>query len=401
MKSVVVLLILVYVAPVLASQELPHPKCVGENCSEACSDANPHRVFHYEVMDQAGFQICYAASASVMAQAADHPRYRAVSYIATAITSGTNHTGTNRRSNKVGNLDSLGDMLADGKMFSSGWEVFEDLHERGTCFAEDFPLQADNRSEASAHQHLIAGLARYFETINPTRLRALQARASDANAAAELLQLASQGPEVSISNWINEGCGSSASTSIDESQRAQFQSLLDNIRRFSSQTTNTKASFLALLAPACAADPYKPRYNADEKKRPKLVGDRKKILSSLCQGLPVSFNTCNSFYDARFLKPATVNTDHVDNSIHCNTRGGAHVMTLVGSRERVANQVEYLVQNSYGRSCPNPIGADGRYVNPSNGIDCEMDEFGPTGRFWLSRERFERMAYKYSIMREI
>ena len=375
-----------------ASDIVPHPKCDGDNCSQACTQENPHRVFHYEVQDQNNLQTCYANSAALMAQAV-HPEYKPVSFVATALTSGA------RDQQSRSGAGSLVGMIADGQMASSGKLVFNRLASRGTCTAEQFPLEFGDLTNAFAHQRLLAGLARYFDTLTENKLEEFQARLSREEAARELAELAMQPRELPVSAWVGGECRFDGGT-ISADLVRQYRSLIDNMLSYQYRKKNSKDNFLAMIAPDCEANPYRPQFQAREKTGKKaLENDRGAILNSLCRGFPVSFNTCNVMYSAVAMEQSGGNPDAevANSSADCAAKGGAHVMTLVGSRQGAAG-VEYLVQNSMGRRCYNPVNADGTYQNPANGIECEMDEFGPTGRFWVSRERFERLTYKYSII---
>lgn len=71
-----------------------------------------------------------------------------------------------------------------------------------------------------------------------------------------------------------------------------------------------------------------------------------------------------------------------------------HAMALVGVRRGADGKKNFLVQNSWGRSCPF-LDQRGKLRGDFAGLaSCEQDASGvPTGRFWVTEELFQRNLY--------
>jgi hypothetical protein len=187
-------------------------------------------------------------------------------------------------------------------------------------------------------------------------------------------------------------------------------------------------SFLQLIAPDCAANPIVPPKNCTKLREKSVLGKDKfapenLIRASLCRGMPVTFNGCGLMMMPAVIisefseRPLTqenrsivenklldkMNKFNIRNGDNCPTVGGVratdtkHVMTIVGSRAGAGNQTEYLVQNSWGRRCDLPrIGDD--LQERFAGLECEVDQAGPTGRIWVQKSIFESMSYSLGII---
>lgn len=107
----------------------------------------------------------------------------------------------------------------------------------------------------------------------------------------------------------------------------------------------------------------------------------------LCQNQLVSVGICTDF----MVVQGPVNTNFCTTSSRLNgeIEHGAHAVTIVGRENTTGGGVRYLVQNSWGQSCPfaDPKMAAGKNVN------CELENGKPTGRFWIDSASLLRNSY--------
>jgi hypothetical protein len=401
--------------------------------------SNEHCVIDdLQVQDQDGLQVCYAASASLMAQAAD-PERRPMSYFATAIMSGGDNSQED--SGQV----TLETMITKGTWLTNGCSVFGRINDpnRGTCPAQFFPLEFNDLDSAELQGAFLRSLSDYFLN-EPGFLAKLKARLRQdgaANCLASFLSIREYqaGGQAHLKKYINaktwvesSQCQNNFQVGLKADQVTQAQALIDNILAYEG-TGNDQRDFLRMIAPECEKNIVQPPGSCAETKKNPTAEDLGRIRESLCRGKPVTFNSCVDMLDLTSVKlkvcGMTIEKFHECNALitsnlatysarireyinqnesysssnSCaeNGRSGGHVMTVVGSRVQ-NGEPQLLVQNSWGRDCTlhrTLVNREVHFETKFGGLECQVDASGaPTGRTWITASRFQQQAYRFSIM---
>lgn len=115
-------------------------------------------------------------------------------------------------------------------------------------------------------------------------------------------------------------------------------------------------------------------------------------INRLCENRPVTVDVCTDFMNS-----TVVNTNFCKNREKkgTETKHGNHAMAVVGYDVAEDGKVRFLVQNSWGRSCPftNEENAAGKQA------ECERDAGNNlTGRFWVASEVLIQNSYDFSAI---
>ncbi len=143
-----------------------------------------------------------------------------------------------------------------------------------------------------------------------------------------------------------------------------------------------QSAIVAIVAPQCAAqartrriDNYKCN-QIDTKGDAKSIPARELAKQELCAGRALSFSVCSDFMEA----PAP------QYSNYCAGKTAYHAFTAIDVRRAEGGKVQYLIQNSWGKSCKF---ADGINQKPAfNGlVQCEIgSDSVQSGRFWIDED---------------
>ncbi len=367
-----------------------------------------HCEMSYPVQDQDGLNVCYANSATLMAQATD-PEHRPRSFLAAAIMSAGKSIDTAPIDTTISGSEDWA---------TNGCSVYGRLK---TCPAEFFPLEgSSNKLESTAELRFLSTLAVYFKGDRADIVARMKLRARQPGAARDLAYLlassdytkatgadAKEKKEnfdkvVNASSWANSACGSAGNATIAEEKVQDAQELLDAILAYTPGTKDVNEEFLKLVAPRCHENLIPVPGECDEVEKKKVKSDawnertsNATVSKSICAGKPVTFNGCihmlslTGFTDESVARSNLLGS--VNNSGDCATRGGGHVMTVVGTRNQ-GGGVQYLVQNSWGKACYVPGGLFA-------GLECQKDAEGYTGRTWVPEEIFKAQAYRIGFIK--
>lgn len=214
-----------------------------------------HCEMSYPLQDQDGLNVCYANSATLMAQATD-PEYRPRSFLAAAIMSGGSRIDTT--------------ISGSEDWATNGCSVYRRLK---TCPAEFFPLEGSSSSlESRAESRFLSTLADYFKGDRADIVARLKLRARQPGAARDLAFLLASADYskvtgadakqkkanfdklVDASDWANSACGLAGNATIAEDKVQDAQALLDAILAYTSGTKDVNEEFLKLVAPRCHAN---------------------------------------------------------------------------------------------------------------------------------------------------
>ena len=183
----------------------------------------------------------------------------------------------------------------------------------------------------------------------------------------------------------------------------QARDLIGTLSRMAEGSLDMQASIVNILSPSCAAEMVARRgsFSADCEEN-SIEGSsssrraRERTLQHLCQGRAVGLSICTGFFVA---------TTPVDSSFCEDTtlqgvaNHGKHAVTVVGQR-MMNDKRQFLVQNSWGRSCPfmqHPDNQVPTALRPL--VECELGADGrPSGRFWVEEQLLFNNSFRYSTL---
>ncbi|MGE3608797.1 MAG: hypothetical protein AB7I27_04340 [Bacteriovoracaceae bacterium] len=150
--------------------------------------------------------------------------------------------------------------------------------------------------------------------------------------------------------------------------------------------------FLSIVAPKCE-EQIKARQIQKKMDVPRCssldVKDVKeaanKVDSELCVGRPVGVGICMSALKSKAIIDTQFCNQQIRESLPKKLQG-KHAITIIGYRPGKGDSKMYLIQNSWGRSCP--FLEDGQIPEQlKDHVECEKEPLiGYTGRFWMSEE---------------
>ncbi len=103
-----------------------------------------------------------------------------------------------------------------------------------------------------------------------------------------------------------------------------------------------------------------------------------KIISSIDTNSGIVVNVCTSFLKNKTFQKSNYCQDNA-NAVEGHSY---HAMSVTGYRCS-GGKIQYQIQNSWGRTCPNALDTNIK----NDFMECELDQDGiPTGRFWVNEE---------------
>ncbi len=146
-------------------------------------------------------------------------------------------------------------------------------------------------------------------------------------------------------------------------------------------------AFMTTLSPLCASEAQRNRASAanlscTDAPVTSVASASWRVRRALCEGRMVGVGICTDF-----MVGSNPNTQFCQNRSRGVPGHGMHAITVIGHRG-AENAREYLVQNSWGRHCPENI----------PGIRCERDGHGPTGRWWVQEALLFNNSVSTAIM---
>jgi hypothetical protein len=138
-------------------------------------------------------------------------------------------------------------------------------------------------------------------------------------------------------------------------------------RELAAPNYDPQAAIISIIAPQCAAQARTRRIDnykctlMDTRGDAKSIAARELAQKELCGGRALSFSVCSDFMEA--------STPTYSN--YCAGKTAFHAFTAIDVRRAEGGKVQYLIQNSWGKSCKF---ADGIYQKPAfNGlVQCEI-----------------------------
>lgn len=182
---------------------------------------------------------------------------------------------------------------------------------------------------------------------------------------------------------------------------AQAQQLVNTLRRLANNKLDPQAAIVNIMEPSCAAQMGQRAETYSDDCSSKGVGSesaeaaaKKKAVSELCAGRAIGVSICTGF----FKSTTAIDSKHCDDDEPGVAEHGRHGVTLIGYRPSANGKRQFLVQNSWGNSCPFTQHASGTYPPALVGlVECEASTGGlPSGRFWVDEDLLFNNVYNYS-----
>lgn len=116
----------------------------------------------------------------------------------------------------------------------------------------------------------------------------------------------------------------------------------------------------------------------------------------ICSGRSVGISVCTGFFKSA--TPAYSN--YCERDIPGIEKHGRHAVVLVGVQKNGIGEREFLIQNSWGRSCPFMQHKGGAIPEALKGlVQCEMSAGVPTGRFWVNEKLLMNNTYAFQVIK--
>jgi hypothetical protein len=182
---------------------------------------------------------------------------------------------------------------------------------------------------------------------------------------------------------------------------AQAQQLVNTLRQWTNNQLDPQESIVNIMAPSCAAQMSQRanRYSDDCSSREvssesSETTAKNRAISELCAGRALGVSICTGFFKAT----TAIDSKHCDDDEPGVAEHGRHGVTVIGYRPSANGKRQFLVQNSWGNSCPFTQHANNTYPPALVGlVECEASVGGlPTGRFWVDEDLLFNNVYNYS-----
>ena len=117
-------------------------------------------------------------------------------------------------------------------------------------------------------------------------------------------------------------------------------------------------------------------------------------IQEVCAGRAVALSVCTGFFKAT----TPIDSKFCDNDVPGVVDHDRHAVTLIGHRPGPSGKRQFLIQNSWGNSCPFTQHEDSTYPAALVGlVECELSPGGlPTGRFWVEEDLLFNNTYSMS-----
>jgi hypothetical protein len=183
----------------------------------------------------------------------------------------------------------------------------------------------------------------------------------------------------------------------------QAQQLVSTLQRLANNKLDPQAGLINMLAPACAAQMVQRANDYSSNCSDKSITNdsqesdaKDKAIKEVCAGRAMGLSICTSF----FKSPTAVNSKHCDKDEPGVAEHGRHGVTLIGYRPSSNGKRQFLVQNSWGNTCPfKQFPGSAVPAALQNLVECEVTPGAiatPTGRFWVEEDLLFDNVYHYS-----
>jgi len=187
---------------------------------------------------------------------------------------------------------------------------------------------------------------------------------------------------------------------------AQAQQLMDSLRRIANNQLDPQVAVVNIISPACATQMGQRANDYSSDCDNKLINSassassaKQTTIEEICQGRAVGISICTGFFKAT----TPINSQYCDDDVPGVADHGRHAVTLIGYRPGPNGKRQFLIQNSWGNSCPFRQGiGSGIPAALQNLVECEVTPgaiASPTGRFWVDEDLLFNNTYQLSTYR--
>lgn len=272
----------------------------------------------------------------------------------------------------------------------------------------DFVGRMDN---TGAQQSFLVKVARFLEAKESDirQLRALLVTpATRAQALRRLAYFFNDTPAElqALDRFLNAPtCQLTASTPLSSEQLAQAESLISALEQLATNQLDPQAAIVNILSPVCAtqmqqrANQYSNNcveLNINSIETASMA--KESTVAELCEGRAVGVSICTGFFKA---------TTAIDSKFCEDDNAGIddhnfHAVTLIGYRSGPNGRRQFLIQNSWGNTCPFRKHVGGVPAALKDLVECESKsdtDSSSTGRFWVDEDLLFNNTYQLSTYR--
>ena len=197
-------------------------------------------------------------------------------------------------------------------------------------------------------------------------------------------------------------CGQIPPT-LEPRHEQMARELLAAIQLASQKGESGLRGLVNLISPSCGAEMSvrkgKLSHECDEqsiKDDISALAAAKTIEDEICGGRSVGISLCTGF----FISTTPVDSGYCSQDVPGIEQHGRHAVALVGVKNNAIGEREFLIQNSWGRTCPFLQHKGGVIPDALKGlVQCEMANGVPTGRFWVNEKLMMNNTYAFQVMK--
>jgi hypothetical protein len=184
---------------------------------------------------------------------------------------------------------------------------------------------------------------------------------------------------------------------------AQAKQLVSTMQLLANKKLDPQAGLVNMLAPACAAQMSQRANDYSDNCSSKNISSdsqesaaKEKAIKEICAGRALGVSICTGFF-----KSATpIDSKHCDDDEPGVADHGRHGVTVIGYRPGQNGKRQFLVQNSWGNTCPfNQHPGNAVPTALQSLVECEVaagTTATPTGRFWVEEDLLFDNVYNYA-----
>ncbi len=200
-------------------------------------------------------------------------------------------------------------------------------------------------------------------------------------------------------------CQLSASAPLSPEVLSQAEGLILALGQLANNELDPQAAIVNILSPACATQ-MKQRASQHGHSCTELditsvataTTAKANTVAEICAGRAVGVSICTGFFKAT----TPVDSKFCEDDTSGISDHGFHAVTLIGYRPGPAGRRQFLIQNSWGNTCPFRKHAGGIPPALKDLVECESmseTDSSSTGRFWVDEDLLFNNTYQLSTYR--
>lgn len=201
-------------------------------------------------------------------------------------------------------------------------------------------------------------------------------------------------------------CTIPPSDALSSQSSSQAQQLIASLSQLANDQLDFQAGLVNIIAPACAGQMAQRAGDHSGNCSDRSINSassastaKQTTVDEICQGRAVGVSICTGF----FKSTTPINSQYCDDDVPGVADHGRHAVTLIGYRPGPTGKRQFLIQNSWGNSCPFRQGIGGSIPAAlQNLVECEVTPgaiASPTGRFWVDEDLLFNNTYQLSTYR--